>query len=622
MNYNSLLNKLFCMAVWALLGTMLCAQEVLLPLQRQVVAAPKWGMPLVLPFFDDFSSPDITSAQWNLGGTLVNNGYAPLPPTIGMATLDAFDAEGRLYPNELGQKYSGDTLTSAVLRLDSAFVPYSRPLSVDDSVYLSFFYLPGGGYGNRWQGVGDVPEEGDSLVLEFYDASADTWRWMWSSAGVMADTLFARTGSYWQFCNVLIDDPAFFSDGFRFRFRNYCSLDVNTKKGFLSNSDQWNIDYVYLNAGRTRTDSTLRDVAFVQPPQSMLSHYQAMPFVQYRPSEMRSELDLMITNRFSNELATNYGYQIFDDRGQEVFTYDGGFENAPVYWDSMSYQQASPHAHPSLGWSVPAGMTEPTAYTIVHGLREGVSGDAYPQNDTIRFRQVFDNYYAYDDGTSENGYGISSTYPRVKLACRFDLNQEDTLTAIQLYFNRTYREQNADIRFLLTVWDDAGGEPGSVIYQDASRRRPEFAGLNQFVRYVLEQPLVCSGTIHVGLEQTTADVINLGFDRNCDASSRIFYRAGTEWQTTILQGALMLRPYFGAKATVGISSVGASFRVSVQHSRITVCQDGHAAVAIYDSMGRQVFAALGSAQVQTPALPQGLYLVKVGSLPAQKVMIL
>lgn len=41
--------------------------------------------------------------------------------------------------------------------------------------------------------------------------------------------------------------------------------------------------------------------------------------------------------------------------------------------------------------------------TIEHGVREGVRGMP-PQNDTIRFTQVFDNYYAYDDGTPENGY--------------------------------------------------------------------------------------------------------------------------------------------------------------------------------------------------------------------------
>lgn len=613
-------NSIFWLCL--LMASAVGAQEVLLPLQRTESPRSKSVQSFSLPFFDDFSSPAISSQQWDWGGTFLNQGYAPLPPTIGMATLDAFDAQGCLYPTELGQVYSADTLTSAVVRLDSAFAPYARRLTADDSVYLSFFYLPGGGYGNRWQGVGDVPEGADSLVLEFFDAGSQSWRWVWSTSGVPADTLFARTGHYWQFCDVLLSDPAFFTDGFRFRFRNYCSLDSDTKKGYLSNCDQWNIDYVYISTARSRGDSILRDVAFVQPPTSMLRQYQAMPASQYRTSDMRSSLDLLITNRFSNELTTNYGYRIFDEQGAEVYAYDGGFENAPVYWNGANYQQSPSHAHPNLGWAAPQGMSQPTSYTIVHGLREGVSGDAYPQNDTVRFRQVFDNYYALDDGTAENGYGIHSTYPRVRIACRFDLHQEDTLTAIQLYFNRTYREQNADVRFLITVWDDAGGAPGNVIYQDATRRKPLFEGLNRFVRYVLEQPLVCSGTIYVGVEQTTADILNLGFDRNCDASDRIFYRAGSEWQTTISQGALMLRPYFGHQATLGVSSPLPMFKTWAIQGSIVVEQEGRYPVAVYDSMGRQVYAASGASHVQSPVLPQGLYLVKVGAMPAQKVMVL
>ena len=150
-----------------LCSSALVAQEALSTLCRPEMPERKGNdSVLVLPFFDDFSIATRSTNQWHLGGAFVNQGYAPLPPTIGMATLDAFKADGTLYPTAASQLFTGDTLTSRPIRLDSLFQPYTRPLSAGDSVYLSFFYLPGGGYGNMWERIGDTPENQDSLILE------------------------------------------------------------------------------------------------------------------------------------------------------------------------------------------------------------------------------------------------------------------------------------------------------------------------------------------------------------------------------------------------------------------------------------------------------------------------
>lgn len=476
-----------------------------------------------------------------------------------------------------------------------------------------------------WERVGDIPEVGDSLIIEFYAPGDETWRHVWSIAGCKADSLVARTGNYWQFVCIRIDNPAFLQKGFRFRFRNYCSLDNVTKKGLLSNADQWNVDYVFLNADRNRQDSAYRDVAFVNPAPSLLKDFQAMPARQYNALEMRDTLPLTITNLFSEELATNYGYQIQTEDGEVVHTYEGGYENAPVYWNGLQYQASPVHARPVLAYSFPEGMQGRTVYEVVHGVREGVRGDAHPQNDTIRFSQVFDNYYAYDDGTPENGYGITSTSSRVRLACQFRLNVEDTLTAVNLYFNRTLNDENADIYFLITVWDDVDGHPGNVIYQDSERRKPRFNGFNRYVRYDLEEPVVCNGTVYIGLEQTTADYINLGFDRNNDASSRIFFLTSASWQTSILRGALMLRPYFGYLEPLAIDARShvSPVQAYAQGGHIFISSSLEGKVTVYDLMGRPVFRTTCThSQIVTPALPRGIYLVKVGSSPAKKVVVL
>ena len=49
-------------------------------------------------------------------------------------------------------------------------------------------------------------------------------------------------------------------------------------------------------------------------------------------------------------------------------------------------------------------------------------------------------------------------------AYQFKLNRPDTLRAVQIYFPQMLDTISA-ISFLLTVWDDNNGNPGSIIHQ-------------------------------------------------------------------------------------------------------------------------------------------------------------
>ena len=601
----------------------LSAQEVLLPLRHAVASPSKTDTVLVLPFFDDFSSHNAfqmsyDSPLWEMKGAYVNAGYAPYPPTVGMATLDAFDAEGTLYATATQTLFFADTLLSRPIRLDSLFEPFPRAISEADSLYLSFYYLPGGGSGNLWERIGDCPDEYDSLLLEFYDAAADTWQLVWGRGGESVDSLLAHTGADWQFVSIPITDVRYFSSDFRFRFRNYCSLDNATKPGILSNADQWNIDYVLLDKDRRKDDRFSRDVAFVHPAPSFLRRYTAMPANQYTPSEMADSVAVLVTNLFSQQLATHYGYDVYADDGGIIHSYDGGFENTPVFWPAREYQSSPAHATPHVGFAFPV-EGQPMSYSVVHHIREGVSGDPYTSNDTVVYRQVFDNYYAYDDGTPENGFGITSTASRSRLAVRFALNRADTLTALDLYFNRTYADGNASIKFRITLWGDHDGVPGNILYQDEDYRHPQFIGFNRYVRYPLENAVIVDGTVYVGLEQVGSDFLNLGFDRNNDASRHILYNTSGQWQTTILRGALMLRPYFGSRALLSIHDVDADTRLCHYHAytigdRIVVQGAQGATAILYDLMGRTLYRGVMPSQQATLAisLVPGVYILRIG----------
>ena len=135
-------------------------------------------------------------------------------------------------------------------------------------------------------------------------------------------------------------------------------------------------------------------------------------------------------------------------------------------------------------------------------------------------------------------------------------------------------------------------------------------------------PVTCSGTIYVGLEQNSTDYINLGFDRNNDASSNILYLTGTSWQTSILRGALMLRPGFGHSATLDVNEPEQSqCRIAVQQNCIVITPAQPSTVTVVDPMGRTLYTCKASGTCTTQPLQPGIYLIRCGTEPARKIII-
>lgn len=637
MRMNKALFLLLLIVAFSLRGR---GQEVLLPLQSVPgpqlpagsVVSKSATESLRLPFFEDFSDylgiPDL--ARWQPSGALVNRDYDPLPPTVGMVTLDALDAQGNLYPHASVASFPADTLASRSLRLDSIWEGTPRPLRLSDSLCLSFYYLPGGGDSSMWMRVGSCPSPSDTLILEFWNPSAQKWSEVWHTGGIPVDTLKAHTGLRWQHVVVKIDSLCYLSPDFAFRFRNYCSLDDIAQPGMVGNTDQWLIDYVSVNVNGSVNNHYSRDVAFVSPAPSFLNRFQSMPARQFQQSDMASEVSMTITNLYSQQVATHYSYNVYSPDGSRLSNYDGGYANAPTFLPGGNYQSNAAHATPPVNFSFPVS-SQPAAYTIEHVVSEGVGGDEYPQNDTVRFVQVFDNYYAYDDGVPENGYGVVSTAAaQVSMAMLFPINVDDTLTAIDLYFNRTRNAENESVGFYLTVWSDEGGHPGDILYSDMEPRQVVVDGLNRYHRYILEKNVVVSGRVYVGFVQTSSDFINLGFDRNHDVSDRIFYCYGGDWKNTVVQGALMIRPCFGQRAVVGIEGpvTHTQCTLSLYPNPTTDClnltlnglqlsaQD-ECDVVIYNSLGQQVRRTRLSETLHVGDLPCGIYLLRVVSNSGQ-----
>ena len=139
---------------------------------KQTPSPEKSAVTIKLPFVEDFSKGvGYPNAQlWQDRQAFVNNTYPVFPPSIGVATLDALDADGKMYAHASREAFAADTLTSNLVRLDSNFTLH-RQMQVADSLYFSFYFQPGGGCrvspAVEWERVGDAPEFDDELVLEF-----------------------------------------------------------------------------------------------------------------------------------------------------------------------------------------------------------------------------------------------------------------------------------------------------------------------------------------------------------------------------------------------------------------------------------------------------------------------
>lgn len=607
------------------------AQEVLLPLsgnprlkslsQDSENAAPlkRTATPLQIPFFDDFSNhsgyPDTN--KWADNQAFANAEYGVFPPTVGVATLDAIDGNGNLHRGISTSHSSGDTLTSLRIRLDSAFSPYPRKLSPADSIYLSFYCQPGGGYGNVWEHIGSAPSEEDSLILEFYNASTGKWDMVWATGGFSLDTLHAHENTFFRFVAIPIVQQEYLNGNFKFRFRNYVSFDDISKPGLAGNCDNWNIDYVYLDHGRNRRPQ-FRDVAFVKKAPSMLAKYQAMPAKQFQTSDMKSALDMTITNLYSQQLASTYRYVIRDEIGDSVCGYNGGVDNAPTYLPDHVYQTVAAHAAPPVNCQLQVNPNKKNVFTVTHTIKEGYTGDNHPENDTTVFVQVFDNYYAYDDGTPENGYGITTTGSQCQIACRYRLAVSDTLTAVDMYFNSTRNNENLSVPFYVCVWTDNGGKPGNMIYRSAEYEHPVLADMNQYYRYALDRNVMVQGTVYIGIEQHSRNYINMGFDRNTDSHEDIFYNVANSWQQSVLHGSLMMRPYFGHKAVAGLHDAEKpSAEIKIYPNP---CKDyfiaelpdanGIAMFEIYDMFGKMCQKSAFETKNAISGLKAGVYMVK------------
>lgn len=515
-----------------------------------------------LPFIDDFSyaGPYPDRNLWLDNKVFVNTTMAYNPPSVGVATFDAINYNGKPYGTQ-GEYGVGDTLTSNYINLRSISNPDGsrRLLNASDSIYMTFFLQP--------KGLCYEPLEKDSMVLEFRDIDGN-WRTIRGFKGIknyIADDSFPPFVMYF----VPITDAKYLYGKFQFRFYFYGQID--------GANELWHLDYVKIGVNRRFNNKSLDDLAFVDIPRPLLSKYSSMPWKQAFPN-VATEVDDKFNARFYNHFAdqrnpTNTNVKVTTSTGvtavSNITILDGVNVLPGIFYQSAT--KTYPLSLRSQLGTVPAtteNLVVTTENSIVISGQEGKdTAKAALRNDVVTRKTVFSNYFAYDDGTAELMYAATGFFQQT--AVQFKTNVADTLRGVQFlfpYVRKTY--QFRDPKFNIQIWKDSLNT--TPIYEKKNVSpfyvNAKVDSIHGITTYRLETKtggrdtsifLPANTTFYVGY-QNIEDQIPIGLDRNSfDKSKYFFTKINTKWDTIPYYplGALIIRAVVGNKVAQSTSSL-------------------------------------------------------------------
>ena len=555
-----------------------------------------------------YPNPD----YWSDSSVYINATFPLNPPSVGVATFDALDKYGLLY-------YYPDSMMDSISHCYPADTLTSRPIALEypgrNDIYLSFFYEP--------RDVSGSPYPNDSLLLDFYAPDSARWFTVWAVPG---DT--ANKAVYFKQVLIPVSDAKYLRYGFRFRFRNYISPSNPDDPDQIGNAEYWHIDYVRLDTGRNSSDTIIHDVAFLFPPPSMLTPYQAMPESQFL-NGFSTVLDSAETVIIRNNDDSLHSVTLsFATRNtyypSKVTTFTGG---------NLVLQP-----HTTFAWST--NLINPfdfyNADLSIIELKSFFTTDAGQLdywNDTVRFDQIFKNYLAMDDGSAERGYGLDGGGTENALgALSFTAYAADTLTGISILFNPTFHDTTLVQTFNLAVWSDSHGSPGRMIYE---KQNEDTVKYGPFPIYPLDASIIVSGTFYVGWVQQSENSLNMGFDLNNDNHQYLFLNLGNGWFNSSISGTLMIRPVFEK-----INRAFLSNKVSLQEQinvfpnpastivHISVPQENYPIYCSFYSMTGKIIwqqELTSDSDIPVNEFPNGMYIISCRdnkvAYPAVKLLI-
>jgi hypothetical protein len=385
----------------------------------------------------------------------------------------------------------------------------------------------------------------------------------------------------------------------------------------IGNCDIWNVDYVLLDKNRNAADTTFADVAFTLPLRSLLKSHEAMPWKQFRQvylQEMGSSI--LVHYRNNDTLTRNItrNFEIWDVyNNSQTYAFSAGATNiGPL--TNADYNA-------NLVYTFNTSNNDSALFRITASLKTDVFDPK--GNDTMIYYQVFKNYFAFDDGTSEGGYGINGLGSRnAMVAYKFTSFMLDTLRAVQICFNDSYQHANQR-EFDLVVWDDNNGIPGNVLCTREDVIVEQGNALNGFYTYILPQGVMVNDVFYVGWKQRSESFLNAGYDVNTPNAGKQFYWLNGEWSLSQVPGSIMIRPVVGSalivtsvhdtpvknKSLMTIWPNPASEYINIDPGDLQFT--GSSYITITDLNGRELIKVLFNSKVDISSLKDGMYFLVI-----------
>lgn len=505
-----------------------------------------------LPLWDDFSYASESlfypyDTIWENGKSVwVNNGRGINSPSIGVATFDGIDSLGKPYSvNDILAKGIGDRLESRALQMSLVEVTNR------ESVYLSFYF--------QFRGNGEPPDAGDQLIISIKNDKGK-----WDILKTIENDGTYSSSTFYPVMLPIIGDQ-YFHDAFQFRFESF---------GRLSGPyDTWNLDYVYINQGRSPVDTSYPDRTITSTLTSLFSTYYAMPLRHFlldptasiiKPTvpvfNLKSKNDVD-PNSPPDEQPFNYtttatittvkNKEVTDSVTVNLDTkQEPGFNISPITVSVLTVKTTpapalfsadadSIHVLFKLGLSTKDNQT-PAQDGDYDVLKYQPIDFRY--NDTIQANYILSDYYAYDDGSAE--YGASLVQPGSRMAYLFELNTNkfDTIVRVDFYFPKFGDESSQVMQ--LQILRDLTNAPGSLLYtENITIQRSQ---KNKIWRHTLTRPIGIDKRFYIALKQNSTAIIPIGLDKNTDSGKKMFFNSNGTWtQNVNVKGSLMIRPAFG-----------------------------------------------------------------------------
>lgn len=479
---------------------------------------------LQLPFWDDFSSANIDTSKWINQGATQSFTIPNAAPSIGALVLDGVDERGAPYSANRLERGFADQITSQIINLSNIAA------SQANSVFFSFYWQPAG--------KAEMPDANDELSLLFKNQAGE-WIEVWSKrGGLEANRNF--------FTQEMIPVTMDFHHGtFQFKF---------SSRGRLSGPfDSWLVDYIYLNKGRSQSDTFIRDRTLTEISTRPLTKFSAIPLFEYQRrvnglwSRTGNEFN-NLNNLFSPmEFTMVLKNQLTGDLIQSINS-NTPINPVPLAFERRRFLSNSINTGPSL--------TQDTDIELLTYLSTGdglltqiIDGETTTfntvdlrVNDTTRSVISIRDYFAYDDGKVDYSAGINQRSGM--LANRFEVSAPSFVKGISINF--TNFAQSGRVIDLM-VWTNLNQRP--IYVKEVFI--PESKTLDEFSYFAIDENVRVGDIFFVGFTQFTSDFIYVGLDKSFDNGREIFFNVGGSWQqNNLVEGSLMIRAHMSQTPVV------------------------------------------------------------------------